>query len=93
MSIECVAVNIKRIDVPALVEMGSTSVILDCEYDTQVMLPGLVMKWFFNGASGLVYQWIPPRRPQVIGLLKGKVDLSFRISGEFWRFLRVPKQS
>ncbi|KPJ11153.1 hypothetical protein RR48_14792 [Papilio machaon] len=43
---------------------------------------GLVMKWFFNGSSGLVYQWIPPMRPQVIGLLKGKVDLDFKISDD-----------
>ncbi|KAJ2950058.1 hypothetical protein O0L34_g11397 [Tuta absoluta] len=40
------------------------------------------MKWFFNGSTGLVYQWIPPQRPQVIGLLKGKVDMNFRISEE-----------
>ncbi|CAH2991204.1 unnamed protein product [Chilo suppressalis] len=38
------------------------------------------MKWFFNGSANLIYQWIPPMRPQVIGLLKGKVDLNFRIS-------------
>ncbi|KAI8422203.1 hypothetical protein MSG28_006103 [Choristoneura fumiferana] len=93
---KCVAVNIKRIDVPALVEMGTASIILDCEYDTQSLLPGLVMKWFFNGASGLVYQWIPPRRPQVIGLLKGKVDLSFRISDEplqAYRAIKILKPS
>lgn len=84
MFTECVAVNIKRIEVPSLVEMGAESVILDCEYETESVTPGagLVMKWFFNGSTGLVYQWIPPLRPQVIGLLKGKVDMSFRISGK-----------
>lgn len=81
---ECVAVNIKRIDVPALVEMGTDSVVLDCEYGATQPLgvkEGLVVKWFFNGSSGLVHQWIPPMRPQVIGLLKGKVELNYRISG------------
>ncbi|XP_023951556.2 uncharacterized protein LOC112055606 [Bicyclus anynana] len=80
---QCVAVNIQRIEVPPLVEVGTDAVILDCQYKTyNASPPGLVMKWFFNGSSGLVYQWIPPLRPQVIGLLKGKVDLDFRISEE-----------
>ena len=76
------AVNIQRIEVPPLVKIGTQSVVLDCQYSTDIATPpGLVMKWFFNGSSGLVYQWIPPLKPQVIGLLKGKVDLDFRISG------------
>ncbi|KAJ8730737.1 hypothetical protein PYW08_002150 [Mythimna loreyi] len=80
---KCIAVNIKRMDVPALVELGTESVILDCDYSTgETPGPGLVIKWFFNGSTGLVYQWIPPLRPQVIGLLKGKVDMSFKISDE-----------
>ncbi|XP_028037794.1 uncharacterized protein LOC114248675 isoform X1 [Bombyx mandarina] len=80
---KCVSVNINRIEVPYLVEMGTESVILDCEYVMNAASgPGLVVKWFFNGSSGLVYQWIPPMLPQVIGLLKGKVDMNFRISDE-----------
>ncbi|CAB3223420.1 unnamed protein product [Arctia plantaginis] len=80
---ECIAVNINRIEVPPLVELGTDSVILDCNYSTGVKPgPGLVIKWFFNGSTGLVYQWIPPRQPQVIGLLKGKVDMTFKISEE-----------
>ncbi|KAM3964254.1 uncharacterized protein ACR2FA_001741, partial [Aphomia sociella] len=81
---QCIAVNITSIQVPSLVETGTEFVILDCEYSTGAVSPGpgLVMKWFFNGSAGLVYQWIPPMRPQVIGLLKGKVDMSFRISDE-----------
>lgn len=82
---ECIAVNIKRIQVPPLVELGTDSVILDCDYSTGVKPgPGLVIKWFFNGSTGLVYQWIPPRQPQVIGLLKGKVDMTFKISGKLF---------
>lgn len=82
--LECVGVNIRNIMVPALVEVGTQSVVLDCQYSIDAMSPkvGLVMKWFFNGSSGLVYQWIPPMRPQVIGLLKGKVDMNFKISGK-----------
>ncbi|XP_026315756.1 uncharacterized protein LOC113227099 [Hyposmocoma kahamanoa] len=90
---KCIAVNIKRIEVPSLVEVGVESVILDCEYNVSSVAPdsGLVMKWFFNGSSGLVYQWIPPLRPQVIGLLKGKVDMNFRISEEPLQAYRAVK--
>ncbi|CAH3866292.1 unnamed protein product [Pieris brassicae] len=90
----CLAVNIDRIDVPLMVEIGTEAVILDCQYTTKTPSPaGLVMKWFFNGPSGLVYQWIPPLRPQVIGLLKGKVDLNFKISGpaKNFRFIQDKK--
>lgn len=81
---ECAAVNIHRIEVPSLVEKGTDFVILDCQYNIPTVVPlGLVVKWFFNGTSGLVYQWIPPLKPQVIGLLKGKVDLNFKISGKY----------
>ncbi|XP_045534591.1 uncharacterized protein LOC106714705 [Papilio machaon] len=84
LSSKCVGVNIRNIVVPTLVEVGTQSVVLDCQYSIDEMSPkvGLVMKWFFNGSSGLVYQWIPPMRPQVIGLLKGKVDLDFKISDD-----------
>ncbi|XP_047507358.1 uncharacterized protein LOC125051198 [Pieris napi] len=88
----CLAVNIDRIDVPLMVELGTEAVILDCQYTTKTPSPaGLVMKWFFNGPSGLVYQWIPPLRPQVIGLLKGKVDLNFKISEESLHAYRAIK--
>ncbi|XP_069356556.1 uncharacterized protein [Maniola hyperantus] len=94
---QCVAVNIQRIEVPPLVEVGTEAVILDCQYKTNnASPPGLVMKWFFNGSSGLVYQWIPPLRPQFIGLLKGKVDLDFRISEEplqAYRAIKILKPS
>ncbi|CAK1600948.1 unnamed protein product [Parnassius mnemosyne] len=81
---KCVGVNIRKIEVPALVEVGTESVVLDCQYNIDIVSPriGLVMKWFFNGSQGLVYQWIPPMRPQFIGLLKGKVDVNFKISDD-----------
>ncbi|XP_026500990.2 uncharacterized protein LOC113404335 [Vanessa tameamea] len=79
---QCVAVNIHRIEVPSLVEIGTEFVVLDCQFSTHTTTQGLVMKWFFNGSASLVYQWIPPLNPQVVGLLKGRVDLNFRISDE-----------
>jgi hypothetical protein len=68
------------------VEIGTESVTLDCEFSADAITPtsGLVIKWFFNGTANLVYQWIPPMQPQVIGLLKRKVDMNFRISGKYY---------
>ncbi|KAG7306178.1 hypothetical protein JYU34_008774, partial [Plutella xylostella] len=78
---KCVAVNIKRLEVPGQVEAGTGAIVLDCEYSLGEVSSnsGLVVKWFFNQRN-LVYQWIPPLRPQVIGILKGKVDKDFKIS-------------
>ncbi|XP_045447568.1 uncharacterized protein LOC123655864 [Melitaea cinxia] len=94
---DCTAVNIYRTEVPSLVENGTEFVILDCQYNIPTVAPlGLVVKWFFNGTSGLVYQWIPPLKPQVIGLLKGKVDLNFKISEEplqAYRAIKILKPS
>lgn len=82
---ECIAVNIKKLEIPPLVEMGEESVVLDCDYDlgTTTKDSGLVVKWFIN-ENNLVYQWIPPLQPQVVGLLKDKIDRSFRVSGLYY---------
>lgn len=75
--------NINKLDVPPLVPIGVESMVLDCDYSLGEVSrnSGLVVKWFFNQRN-LVYQWIPPLRPQVIGILKDKVDKDFRISGK-----------
>lgn len=36
------------------------------------------MKWFLN--EEVVYQWIPPKKPQSSGVLADKVDLSYEVS-------------
>lgn len=78
----CAGVHIDNMDVPPLVELGShESVVLDCEY-TLGDSDGLVVKWFLNNKSNLVYQWIPPRKPQDIGQFKGKLDLEYKASGK-----------
>lgn len=38
------------------------------------------MKWFLNGE--LVYQWVPPKQPQSLGILKDRVDLYFKATGD-----------
>ncbi|XP_041982925.1 uncharacterized protein LOC121735980 [Aricia agestis] len=76
----CRGAQIQRLSVPAAAAAGSP-VLLDCEY----VVPeprGLVVQWLFNGAAGLVYQWIPPLRPQAVGLLKGRVDLNHTASAD-----------
>lgn len=76
-------VSITSIKVPPAVESGSESVVLDCEY---VLAPhekqGLVVQWFFRDGTVPVYQWIPGKRPQVSGLLKGRINLEHRVSDD-----------
>lgn len=76
-------VSITSIRVPPAVESGSESVVLDCEY---VLAPhekqGLVVQWFFRDSAVPVYQWIPGKRPQVSGALKGRINLEHRASDD-----------
>ncbi|KAG0727094.1 hypothetical protein GWK47_035362 [Chionoecetes opilio] len=42
----------------------------------------------------LVYQWIPPRLPQALGVLAGRVNTTFRVSSDPWaahRALYIPR--
>ena len=39
-------------------------VLLDCDFSINVSeREGMILKWYLNGKT--IYQWIPPRRPQV----------------------------
>lgn len=74
------AIQISRISVPPAVENNSgLPVILDCEYTLRPGDEGLVVKWFLNGNS-CVYQWTPPKPPQALGVLKDRLDLSYKAS-------------
>ncbi|XP_065557307.1 uncharacterized protein LOC136025323 isoform X2 [Artemia franciscana] len=68
--------------VPRVIENSTlNNVLLDCDY---TLKPGegdgLVVKWYLNDIPKPVYQWIPGKRPQDLGRLKGKVNLDFKIS-------------
>ncbi|EEB10264.1 conserved hypothetical protein [Pediculus humanus corporis] len=76
--------QITDLTVPRSVRNGSNYVILDCQY---ALLPddlnpnsGLVVKWFYNNSPSPVYQWIPGKKPQDLGLLRGRLDLDYRVS-------------
>ncbi|GBP94437.1 hypothetical protein EVAR_71210_1 [Eumeta japonica] len=74
------SVRIIRMKVPDVIQLGTVdAVTLDCEYVTK-NVTGLVVKWFFMDKSQPVYQWIPPQKPQALGLLRNKLDLSVRVS-------------
>ncbi|XP_069682300.1 uncharacterized protein [Periplaneta americana] len=79
-------VQIKDLRVPPSVRNGSRFAILDCEYTLKPdelaadSYSGLVVKWYFNNSPSPVYQWIPGQKPQDLGILKGKLDLSHRAS-------------
>ncbi|RZF43638.1 hypothetical protein LSTR_LSTR009235, partial [Laodelphax striatellus] len=77
-------VQITALRVPPAVRNGSASVLLDCEYslrpDETSSDSGLVVKWFFNKTPSPVYQWIPGKKPQELGVLRGRLNLEHRAS-------------
>lgn len=82
-----VGIQITDLRVPSAVRNNSGSAaLLDCEYTlkpTETVgdkYSGLVVKWYFNNSPSPVYQWIPGQKPQDLGILKGKLDLSHRAS-------------
>lgn len=40
----------------------------------------MVVKWYLN--DDIVYQWIPPHKPQSLGLLLNRLDLNYKASGD-----------
>nr|CAD7433844.1 unnamed protein product [Timema monikensis] len=80
-----VGIQIAALRVPAAVRNASGSpAILDCEFtlrpDEFNSDSGLVVKWFFNNGPAPVYQWIPGQKPQELGILKGRLNVSHRAS-------------
>ncbi|GFG38349.1 hypothetical protein Cfor_10370, partial [Coptotermes formosanus] len=86
VDLDTAGVQIKDLRVPPSVRNGSRSALLDCEYTlkpTEVAgnkFSGLVVKWYFNEGPSPVYQWIPGQKPQDLGILKGRLNLSHRAS-------------
>lgn len=78
------SLEILDIEGPSVVVNGSTSqVVLDCYYDiTEHDKTGLVVKWFFNRQPIPVYQWIPDKVPQDLGILKGRLNLKYEVSDD-----------
>ena len=80
--------EIVEMRVPLVVESGTTpSVVLDCDY---VLRRGdlrsqLVVQWYFANQSKPVYQWIPFKRPQDLGVLKGRLNLDYRASSDDYK--------
>ncbi|KAJ8925392.1 hypothetical protein NQ315_009224 [Exocentrus adspersus] len=75
------AVQINYITVPPAVKNDSNDpIILDCNYSIRPDDTDLVVKWFLNDV--VVYQWIPPQKPQSLGRLKDRVDLDYKASDD-----------
>jgi hypothetical protein len=82
-----VGIQIKDLRVPPAVRNNSgLATLLDCEYTLKPdeiasdSYSGLVVKWYFNNSPSPVYQWIPGQKPQDLGILKGKLDVTHRAS-------------
>ena len=68
--------RIINIRVPDVIQYGTKdSVTLDCDFVTN-NVTGLVIKWFYMDKTRPVYQWIPPQKPQALGILRNKVIVS-----------------
>jgi hypothetical protein len=58
--------------------LSAPEFLLDCDYEVSENESGLVIKWFLN--NQLVYQWIPPRLPTALSLLKNRIKKNFTVS-------------
>ncbi|CAK1578800.1 unnamed protein product [Parnassius mnemosyne] len=89
------AVKIVKVVVPEIIQYGvQDAVILDCDYIYGNNTSGLVVKWFFRNKARPVYQWIVSQKPQDMGILRGRVDLTYRASNDplkMHRALRIVK--
>ncbi|CAH2108808.1 unnamed protein product [Euphydryas editha] len=89
------AVKIVKIVVPEIIQYGlQDAVILDCDYTYSNNTSGLVVKWFFKNKAMPVYQWIVSQKPQDMGILRGRVDLTYLASSDplkMHRALRIVK--
>ncbi|CAG9817328.1 unnamed protein product [Phaedon cochleariae] len=73
-------VKINRLQVPEVAQLGDP-LVLDCDYTVEESLvDGLVVKWFFNEKPTPIYQWIPNKRPQELGIMKGRLNLNYSAS-------------
>ena len=62
--------KIRQLSVPAMVELGSENILLDCDFDYDAdEKVQLDIKWYFNSEPSPFYQWVPEKmsRPQIIG--------------------------
>ena len=91
--------RITSISVPPAVQESSTlaPVVLDCEYSiADSEKQGLVVQWFLRDLRAPVYQWIPGKRPQDLGPLKGRLNLEYRATEDPYhrhRALQILKPS
>ena len=80
--------EIVEMRVPLVVETGSTpSVVLDCDYVLRRAdkRSQLVVQWYFANQTTPVYQWIPGKKPQDLGVLKGRLNLDYRASSDQYK--------
>ena len=90
------SVEIRDLSVPSYVEYGTPdmdSLILDCNYDFSEAERGqLDVKWYFNGEHSPFLQWLPGRKPQVIGdRFQGHIDLDFTVDEDDHKMHRAIK--
>ncbi|CAH0547576.1 unnamed protein product [Brassicogethes aeneus] len=82
---------IEEIRGPESIQNGTTDVVvLDCVYDAK-QEPNLVLKWFFNSPSDVIYQWIPPYQPKT-KKSDSNIDTHFNVTSDkstMYRALKI----
>ncbi|XP_060520125.1 uncharacterized protein LOC132698195 isoform X2 [Cylas formicarius] len=75
------AIQINYVKVPVAVRNDTKRpATLDCNYSVRPDDTDLIVKWYLN--DDLVYQWIPPQKPQSLGILKDNLDLDYRATDD-----------
>ncbi|KAJ9578298.1 hypothetical protein L9F63_005479, partial [Diploptera punctata] len=87
--VDCLDMNPVSALGPIVIKNGTeSSVVLDCDYSpnehdyflSRTKPTSLVVKWFFNNDPRPVYQWVHSKKPQDLGVLKGKINTEYRFS-------------
>ncbi|KAJ8922099.1 hypothetical protein NQ315_004031 [Exocentrus adspersus] len=77
-------INITELKGPDSIEYGSTEeIILDCNFEAEKERD-LEVKWFYNGDTEVVYQWVPDSHKPgyAMGRLKGRIDLDYSATND-----------
>lgn len=65
---------------PAVKNNSGQAAILDCNFSFRTDDADLELKWLLN--DKIVYRWTPDRAPQVMGILKDRLDLQYKATEE-----------
>lgn len=57
------------------------NVTLDCDFEFSGER-NLVVKWYFDNTTNMIYQWIPSRKPESVGAFKTIIDVTYKATDD-----------